>query len=369
MPAIPGNIHLPNTPRFRPWTLGEAAQGFEREMLSGNLELYRTTPLGIPWIDGCLGGGAHAGDLILLGGMQNVGKTILGLQAALSMALRREALPIFVCYEHDVFTLWLRLLSHASVDDPAAAQPTGIRRSEIEQAVLDHYAGHLAAAGSTVPPDRLDLQWMIERLPTAERAWWRVSECLDRLWLVFGDSVETTIEYLEGYVRLARHYGFHRAVLIVDYAQRIPLSPLQARGLNVSERIEQVIRGLKSLALREQLPILAVAAADSEGLRRQRIHVENLWGPATVQYEPDVALILNRDSLDDVAGERWVRVAIEKNRHGPSEVEYRHRLHGAFYTLSPDGQRVEPEESYQAERVALQPPRRPRASRSAVRAG
>ena len=76
-------------------------------------------------------------------------------------------------------------------------------------------------------------------------------------------------------------------------------------------------------------------------------------GPATVQYEPDVCLILNRDTLDDANGERWVRVAIEKNRHGPSEVEYRHRLYGAFYHLSPHGQPVTNDDSFQSERIPL----------------
>ncbi len=86
------------------------------------------------------------------------------------------------------------------------------------------------------------------------------------------------------------------------------------------------------------VPVLAVAAADAEGLRQQRVHVENLWGPPTVQYEPDVALVMNRDTLETEDGDRWVRLAIGKNRHGPSEVEFHHRLHGAYYCLSRKGE-------------------------------
>jgi len=350
MPAIPPSIQLPDTDRYRPWTLGETVQHFDDRIRAGNLDLYRPIPLGLPQIDECLGGGMHAEDLVLLGGMQNVGKTIVGLQAAFSIAASGQALPIVVCYEHSRETLLHRLICSASVDDPNAVRPKGVTRTEIESAVLEYFED-VASPAERQP---LDLDWILRRLPMAERAWWKLRTCLDRLWLVHGDSLDTTLEHLERYVELARFYGYRRVVLVVDYAQRVPLSPSMLHvGLDEGQRIDRIMRGLKSLAMNHGVPVLAVAAADAEGLRQQRVHVENLWGPATVQYEPDVAIILNRDTLDQASGERWVRVAIEKNRHGPSEVEFRHRLHGAFYRLCCTGERVSAHESFQAERVRL----------------
>jgi replicative DNA helicase len=347
MPVVPPSIQLPNTDRLRPWTLGESVQRFDDRMKAGSLDLYRPIPLGLPGIDACLGGGVHAEDMVLLGGMQNIGKTIVSMQAAFSIAAGGHALPIVICYEHGLDTLLQRLICAASVDDPNSSLPTGVTRAEIETTVLTYYD----QANTNEARHELDMDWILRRLPAAERAWWRLRGCLDRLWLVHGDSVETTLEYLARYVETARHYGFRRVVLIVDYAQRVPLSPALMRlGLVESQRIDLIMRGLKSLAMNHGITVLAVTAADAEGLRRQRIHVENLWGPATVQYEPDVAIILNRDTLDRVDGERWVRVAIEKNRHGPSEVEFRHRLHGAFYHMSPHGEPVTDEESYQSDR-------------------
>jgi len=38
---------------------------------------------------------------------------------------------------------------------------------------------------------------------------------------------------------------------------------------------------------------------------------------------------------------------------GPSEVEFRHHLHGAYYCLSRTGERVSEAESFQAERIEL----------------
>ncbi len=350
MPAVPGSIHLPNTDACRPLNLGEVVERFDARLRSGNLENYRPAPLGFPRIDACLGGGLRAEDLMLVGGMQNVGKTIFALQVARNLAASGQVLPIMVCYEHGPETLLHRLICMESVDDTRPRNPSGVTRAEIEAAVLAYYD----ATRDSVERRKLDLGWILNRLPAAERAWFRMRDYLDRLWLVHGDGLETTLDYLHEYVRMAQWLGHSRLMLIVDYAQRIPIRPMFGYA-EVSEamRIDMVMRGLKSIAINLGIPVLAVAAADAEGLRQQRIHFENLWGPATVQYEPDVALILNRDTLDEETGERWVRLAIEKNRHGPSEVEFRHRLHGAYYRLAIQGEQIEIRESYQAERIAL----------------
>lgn len=350
MPTVPGQIKIPDTERFRPFSLSEVVERFDSRLSSGNLANYRPAPLGFPNIDDCLGGGLRAEDLALIGGMQNVGKTIVALQVARHLAVAGEVLPILVCYEHSPETLLHRLICHESVDDPESQEPVGLTRAEIEQAVLSYYD----QAREPKQFSRLDLGWILSRLPGAERAWFRMRDYLDRLWLVHGDGLETTIDYLYEYVRMAQLMGHHRILLIVDYAQRVPIHPSFGRlELNEAQRIDLIMRGLKGIGLSLGIPVMAVAAADAEGLRQQRIHVENLWGPASVQYEPDVALILNRDTFDDETGNRTVRLAIEKNRHGPSEIEYRHRLHGAYYRLSHTGERVTAEESYQAERLEL----------------
>ncbi|MEP7356923.1 MAG: hypothetical protein ABI847_06755, partial [Anaerolineales bacterium] len=100
MPEIPANIRLPNTDAFRPQNLWETVQAFNQRLRSGNLENYRPAPLGFPQLDECLGGGLRAEDLCLVGGMQNVGKTIFALQVARNLAAAGDVLPIMVCYEH-----------------------------------------------------------------------------------------------------------------------------------------------------------------------------------------------------------------------------------------------------------------------------
>lgn len=358
MPPIPPSIQLPPTDQFRPFDLGEVIERFDIRLRGGQLENYRPAPLGFPQIDDCLGGGLRAEDLVLIGGMQNVGKTILALQIARNLAIAGQVLPIVVCYEHSPEALLHRLICMESVPDLAAPEPAGgVTRAEIETAVLEYYAQVHAPAER----ESLGLQWLLKRLPGAERAWYRMKRYLSRLWLVRGDGLETTDEKLAEYVRMAQMLGFHRAALIVDYAQRVPLRPalslsLGGLALNEVQRIDLVMRGLKGIAQQFGIPVLAVAAADAEGLRRQRIHFEDLWGTSVTQYEPDAALILNRDTLEAEGGTRTVRLAIEKNRSGPSEVEFRHRLHGAYYCLSAQGEPVNIDVSFQAERLHFRHP-------------
>lgn len=349
MPEIPAAIRLPNTEAFRPQNLWETVQAFNQRLRSGNLENYRPAPLGFPQLDACLGGGLRAEDLCLVGGMQNVGKTIFVLQVARNLAAAGEVLPIVVCYEHGPETLLHRLLCLESVDDPDSASPKGVTRDAIEKAVLACYDAHHE------PEARhgLDLDWLLANVPGVDRAWYRLREYLWRLWLVAGDGIETTVPVLYEYVRMAQQLGFARVLLIVDYAQRVPLVP-RADGLLLTDlqRIDQVMRGLKRIAMKLGVPVMAVAAADELALRRQRVHFEDLWGPATVQYEPDVAIMLNRDSAGNDE-QRAVRIAIEKNRHGPSEVEFRYLLTGEQYRLSLAGQRLDHTQSYQPDRVGV----------------
>jgi hypothetical protein len=148
----------------------------------------------------------------------------------------------------------------------------------------------------------------------------------------------------------------------VDYVQRVPVIDT-SRALQAEERIERVLAGLKGLAMRASangavLSVVAVGAADGEGLRRGRVHLENLWGNAIMQYEPDVALIGNRDGWDG-AGVPVVRWGVEKNRRGPSNLEFRHRYHGATYRFEPEGTPVVIDESWQAERDKLRDASRP----------
>jgi len=80
------------------------------------------------------------------------------------------------------------------------------------------------------------------------------------------------------------------------------------------------------------------------------VHLEDMQASSLMQYEPGTALILNRDDPGE-DGVRQVRFSLEKNRMGPSELEWRHQYHGEVFSFSREGEAVSQEESWQKERL------------------
>ena len=362
MPELPrlDALQIPRTAAFAPRSLREAFADFDDRLRAGLFVSQTPIRLGFPELDAALGGGVRPEDFVLIGGRPNAGKTTLALQAGLqAVELQPDLLTIYVCYEHGLSTLLYRLLCMASrrdedgVTDGTAGMGAALTRAEVEAVLLSQ------ERRTDRQSKQLDLERLFQLLPAAECAWWRLQPCLDRLWLITADSLHTTLDHLSQYITVARHYGFSRILLVVDYAQRVPLSPALTRhGLSTEQQIDLVVRGLKALAMSHEIVVVAVAAADEAGLRQGRVHLENLWGPATVQYEPDTALIINKDEIEEHAGARRIRIAIEKSRHGQSDIEFFHELYGAQFRITPQGRLVPPNESHQLERLFDPPPMR-----------
>ena len=72
-----------------------------------------------------------------------------------------------------------------------------------------------------------------------------------------------------------------------------------------------------------------------------------------MQYEPDGALILNKDRSSD--GIEQIRIAIEKSRRGKSEIEWRYPFYGSAYQFGSPGVRILEDQSWQHERASLKP--------------
>ena len=140
-------------------------------------------------------------------------------------------------------------------------------------------------------------------------------------------------------------------LVVVDYLQKVPVPD----GSEVEEeRVTLVVEGLKDLALDLKVPVLAIVAAEKEGLAAgKRLRVHHLRGSSALAYEPDVVLLLN-DKYDVVArhhlvfdvgnAERfrsWAVLTIEKNRSGLDKIdlEFRKRFDQARFEA--EGQAVE----------------------------
>ncbi|MEJ2571912.1 MAG: DnaB-like helicase C-terminal domain-containing protein [Anaerolineales bacterium] len=349
MPQPPRGFHLPPFVTV-PEDLEEVALHIEKNLAAGREEMFWPISTGFAPIDGCSGGGLHAGDLTIVGGVHNVGKTALVLQWANHVAIN-DVLAIVVCYEHSTITLWERLLCQSSyLVNPEDYINVDLLRTAYIETIRERDRNR--AEPSLGKMHMLDE--VLSRVPRGIEAWSALTDRMRNVWLVMGDGVNTDLISLSRYVELAiQHYNKSRVVLVIDYVQRVPVIE-PSRALETEERIERVLAGLKGLAMRTTsqgavLTVVAVGAADDDGLRRGRVHFENLWGNSVMQYEPDVALIGNRDGVD-VDGVPLVRWSLEKNRRGESNIEFRHRYHGAAYSFEPTGIIIDHDESWQYER-------------------
>lgn len=314
---------------------------------SGTAEMFTPIPTGLSSIDSRTGGGLHGGDLIVLGGVQNVGKTAAVMQFAASAA-ESGAMAIVVCFEHSTQVLWERLLIQQSYEGVGSAHTTS---DDIRKAYVEVIRGRKSQETKNDYINQL-----VGRIPNGLRAWANLAKIQNNVWLVTGDSRYTSLDVLEAYVDMAGEYN-NRILLMVDYIQRVPVFDSN-RYLTAEDRIDRVTQGLKSIALKKMdnglvVPVLGVGAADAQGLRGGRVHLENLWGTSLLCYEPDLGIMMNKDPELTPEGLPNVRFALEKNRRGPSDLEFKHRFIGSAYTFDREGELVSEADSWQAERRVL----------------
>ena len=343
---------LPTGLRF-PQAMGEISREFDARIREGRLEGYLPISTGFEELDDVLGGGFLSGCLLLLGGRQNVGKTIWALQAARNVALT-GGVGCLVCYEHDEVHLFHRLLCMESYL-MSEEDREGVTLRDIREAVLQFVPDMTDVSGyGTVIPFAQGLQAVLQTYPSARQAWdGRVSGYLDSLLITRGHPVKTTLNVLRTYAAWLQQEQPGRAVLFIDYLQKIPYS-LDSWDMPPDRQVILVTQGLKDLALEFGVPVVAVAAVDPEGLKRDEPRVEDLLGGSAVKYEPDAVIMMlphRGGSPSDTAphggggpsgtmprwkeGGRSVGFVVAKNRAGPTDVEVVYPLVGRHFCFDP----------------------------------
>ena len=228
-----------------------------------------------------------------------------------------------VCFEHSELYLFYRLLALESYD-PVGENAPGITRDVIRDRILE-----MADAGQ----GHTRLDEVLQSIPGAASVLGRMGAYWEHLRLVQGSSRRTSVEVIETYVKQARAEGHEQVVVLVDYLQKVHYQPfIGAPWPDPLQRIGIVMEGLKDVALDHSVPVVAVAAADDEGLRQGKISLADLWGPSLVQYECDVGIILNPgERVDDGRGVKNVAFSVEKNRSGPDGVVITYPLQGRHF--------------------------------------
>jgi replicative DNA helicase len=306
-------------------------QQLDGDVRAGRTNGLRGIPTGFSPLDTYLHGGVRVGELFLLGGAQGVGKSTWALQLARHVASGGHGRALYVCYEHPEEFLLERLIAMESAlageEDPVSI---GDLRNLLagSSGTGSHHGGIgelLAELGQTQP--------VLERLAAYE----------ERLFLVKAGAM-TTVEAIGSLARACPGEG--PLVVIVDYLQKVSVFPDPP---SEEEQVRRSVEGLKELAMSQSVAVVAVVAADIEGVKAQRMRIHHLRGDTALAYEADVVLILN-DKHRAVARHHvvyqpnvaegfhgWVVFSLEKNRGGVDSIDFELRKRFAHACFDPVG--------------------------------
>ncbi len=311
--------------------------GLNERVASGSVDDLVPIPTGFVPMDKTIGGGLRPGELMLIGGAQGQGKTTMALQMARNMAASGQATVLYVCFEHDEEYLIQRMVAMESALSQLPQKAGAVKIQDVKKEVLSSYT--TSAESGT----RAKLGTNPRLRPSLERiARYGSNPCLLR-----GTPTKSTIENLRALVH--EHRGGddeRRLVLFIDYLQKVPVIPEPS---DEAEKVTRIVSGLKDIALAESVPVVAIVAADRDGLKAKRLRNHHLRGSSAINYESDIIVILN-DKYHIVAkvniefnpyqAQRyrdWVVATIEKNRGGQDNVDLEYEKLFEYSCFDPTG--------------------------------
>jgi len=339
-PQRPG-AHLPRT-------LTQVLNEANERVIQGDLVDYVPMSTGFDPLDGFIGGGLRKTELTLLGGAQGIGKTIATLQIARNIAMRPDQYAFYLSYEHTETHLMHRLLCMESINPPEVDVTRGIKLRDLYQIIVAERAKGFMGRDPNSPGS---LQAILKENPRTAPALARMARYADRMILVKASPAVTTLKAIkEMTARLCDATGGNVTVF-VDYLQKIAVYPERPRDEN--DKVTIIVEGLKDIALSLDVPVWSIVAADREGLKSKRIHLFHLRGSSALDYESDIAIIMNNKyhilSKDHVAFNPytakqfrdWVVFTVKKNRAGRAMQDMEFQLYGQHFAFDPRGQKVQ----------------------------
>ncbi|PJF43018.1 MAG: hypothetical protein D6749_12670 [Chloroflexota bacterium] len=330
-----------------PRTLAQVLNDANDSVVRGDLSDFTPQPTGFDPLDGLIGGGLRKTELVLLGGAQGIGKTIAALQMARNIAMRPEQFAFYISYEHTETHLMNRLLCLESVNPPEIDTRNGLKLKDLFDIIISQRARELLGRDGSKAGS---LQTILRENPRTSMALARLNKYADRLIMVKASPAVTTLNAIrEMTARLAEATGGNLTVF-VDYLQKVAIYPERAE--NEEDKVTIVVEGLKDIALSHNVPVVSIVASDREGLKAKRLHLFHLRGSSALDYECDIAIIMNNKyqvlakdhiSFNPYAAQQfrnWVVFTIEKNRAGRAMMDMEFQLHAPFFAFDPRGQEV-----------------------------
>jgi replicative DNA helicase len=314
--------------------LNEVLSSSDEHLVAGESAAARVWATGFDPLDTYLNGGLRSGELTLLGGPQGLGKTTWALQLIRNVVADGDS-AIYFSYEHDAPLVLERVLAvEAGLQMGVEALPIKRIREAMEAA--DGRTGALA--------DRLrDTNGGADAVRS-------VQEWGNRLFVHRSSGTTTSIEVIREAVDTVRAVTGSSPMVVVDYLQKVAMPD----GPEFEdERVTSTVEALKDLSLDLDVPVVAIVAADREGIASgRRLRTHHLRGSSALAYEADVVLLFN-DKYDVVArhhliydvsnAERFRNFAvmsIEKNRNGLDRIDLEFRKRFEQGRFEPEGRVV-----------------------------
>src|ERR671919_1284338 len=314
--------------------------GLNERVASGSIDDLVPIATGFVPMDKTIGGGLRPGELMLIGGAQGAGKTTMALQMARNMSASGQASVLYVCFEHEEEYLIQRLIAMESALAHLPQKSGAVKIQDVKKEVLGSYT----AAAETGTRAKLGANPRLR--PSLER----IARYGSNLYLLRGTATSSTVDNLRSLVDEHRGSEERRIVLFVDYLQKVPVLP---EPNTEEEKVTRIVSGLKDIALGEMVPVVAIVAADREGLKAKRLRNHHLRGSSAINYESDIILILN-DKYNIVAkvniefnpyqAQRfrdWVIVTVEKNRGGKHSIDLEFEKHFDYSCFDANGRSVQ----------------------------
>jgi len=308
---------------------------------SGDLSDYQPIPLGFTPLDKTIGAGLRAGELFLIGGAQGTGKTTMALQMARNVASGGQANVLYICFEHEEHYLLNRLIAMESALAHLPHKTGAIKIQDVRREILGSWVAE--GQGGTGP--------QLAANPRLRPSLDRIGRYGQNLFLMRGTQTASTVDNIRRLVQMHKDLSGGRQLLVfVDYLQKVPLIP---EPNTEAEKVTVVVNGLKDIALAEQVGMIAIVAADKEGLKAARLRNHHLRGSSAINYEADIIVILNEKyhivakvniEFNPYQAQRfrdWVVVSVEKNRGGQDNVDLEYEKHFEFSCFDPNGRTVQ----------------------------
>jgi replicative DNA helicase len=296
--------------------LSEVLSGADAMLREGRSPAGRVWPTGFDPLDPYLSGGLRSRELTLLAGPQGLGKTTFAAQIVRNVVASGRPALLF-SFEHDATTLLERFIA---LEAGLAHGIDAVQLRRIREAMESHDGGGSLAerlVGTTGGVEAIDT----------------VRSYGDKLFLHASNGNTTNLDVVAAEIESVAALAGEPPLVVVDYLQKVV-----APGSNSHDVAEHVVEGLKDISLRLDVPVLAIVAADMEGVRDgRRMKIHHMRGSSALAYEADVILVMN-DKYDVVARHHLVYntgnaerfhdfavVSIEKNRSGLDSIDLEFR--------------------------------------------